>query len=174
MMCSWSREQACFSSMRHRETLQSGIQHLTPRGSAGNCIPLNQGFHGHRNLNPESLTPCVSAHEQAAGRTLWPTAWLELCPTGFIPGLWPMLMDRVENQVDNLAPICSCLRKIRQGFQQGLQHKHNVPEAEGPCQLPTSSRGTAGSTGLSAGAGTTGTLQPQQHQGVWHQQQRLD
>lgn len=39
-----------------------------------------------RNLNPESLTPCrpcVSAHEQAAGRTLWPTAWLELCPTGF-------------------------------------------------------------------------------------------
>lgn len=118
--------------MRHRETLQSGIQHLPPQGSAGNCIPVNQGFHGHRNPNHESLTPRVSAHEQAAGRILWPTAWLELCPTGFIPGFWPMLMDRVENQVDNLAPICSCPREIRQGCQQGLQHKHNVPAN---CQL---------------------------------------
>lgn len=43
-----------------------------------------------------------------------------------------MLVDRAENQVDNLAPICSCPRMIRQGFQQGLQHKHNVREAKGP------------------------------------------
>lgn len=61
----------------------------TPLGvSAGHCIPLNQGFHAMdmRNPSPESLTPrrpWISAHEQAAGRTLWPTAWLELCPTGF-------------------------------------------------------------------------------------------
>lgn len=154
---------------RHRETLQSGIQHLPPRGSAGNCIPLNRGFHGHRNLNHESLTPCVSAHEQAAGRTLWPTAWLELCPTGFIPGLWPMLMDRVQIQVDNLAPICSCPREIRQGFQQGLQHKHNVLRPRDPanCQLHLGHSREHRAVCMCRHHGHTSA---QQHQGVWHQQ----
>lgn len=46
------------------------------------------------------------------------------------------------------------------------------PEAEGPCQLPTPSGGTAGNTVCMCRHHRHTSAQ--QHQGVWHQQQRLD
>lgn len=174
MMCSWSGEQACFSSMRHRETLQYEIQHLLPRGSAGNCIPLNQGFHGHRNLNPESLTPCVSPWASSRQNPVTNSLAWTLSHRFYSRSLtyahrqsgkssWQFSSYLLLPQKDQARLSARIATQTQRPWGQG-----------GRCQLPTLCWGTAGSTGLSACAGTTGTLQPQQHQGVWHQQQRLD
>lgn len=74
-----------------------------------------------------------------------------------------MLVDRAENQADNLAPICSFPRKIRRGFRGGLQHKRSVGEAKGPhaAHVRAPHRSMAGVTRLAGCAGTTGTFQPQ-------------
>lgn len=147
-MCSWSPEEASFLPWATGKLSSLGFSTCPLGVSAGNYIPLNQGFHGHEKSKPW----VINTLPQCPGP--WATAWLELCPTGFIPGLWPMLMDRAENQADNLAPICSCPRMIGQGFQQGLQHKHNIREAKGPhtampAHVPIPSGSTAGKTRLS-------------------------
>lgn len=77
MMCSWSQEEACSLPWATGKLYSLGFS-TSPLGvSAGNCIPLNQGFHGHEKLKPwvintlpQRLSPWASSQQNHVNNSL--------------------------------------------------------------------------------------------------------
>lgn len=79
MMCSWSQEEACSLPWATGKLYSLGFSTYPLGVSAGNCIPLNQGFHGHEKLKPwvintlpQCLSPWASSRQNHVNKSL---AW---------------------------------------------------------------------------------------------------
>lgn len=183
MMCSWSQEEACSLPWATGKLSSLGFSTYPLGVTAGNYIPLNQGFPGHEKLKPwvintlpQCRSPWASSRQKNVNNSV---AWtlshrFYSRPLTYARGQsgkssWQFSSYLFLPQNDQTRLSARIATQTQRPWGQRTTHSRTCPAG-----VPTPSQSTAGKTQLPGCAGTTGTLQPQQHERVWHQQQRLD